>query len=225
MAATLQTRLFGAWACALLLTGCSSSGNSNYSEYWAALKQGLHGTFGDAPAVTKAQAAAIPYASMGYRVDGGAERLIVLATDNDGQQLWTSADHIVLLTRGGRIVRTVGLPHDLVALAAGKDGDSSPAQALRAPFASSRLEDFPDLNLYSLPITCHAAMQGRATITILDNRLDTIRVDESCVSEKLNWSFVDSFWVDPDSGLVWRSRQHIHPKGETLVTEILRPPG
>lgn len=218
-------RLLAAWACALLLAGCSSSSDSNYSEYWTALKQGVRGTFGAAPAVTKAQAAAIPYASMGYRVDGGAERLIVLATDTGGEQLWTSADHVVLLTRDGRIVRTVGLPHDLAALSAGRDGDPPPVQALRAPFASSRLEDFPDLNLYSVPVTCHVAMQGRAAITILDNRLDTIRVDESCISEKLNWSFVDSFWVDPESGLVWRSRQHIHPKGEILDTEILRPPG
>ena len=218
-------RLLGACACILSLAGCSSSGDSGYSEYWTAVKQGVRGTFGTAPAVTRAQAAAVPYASMGYRVDDGGERLIVLATDNGGEQLWTSADHIVLLTRGGRIVRTVGLPHDLAATSAGRNGDPSPAQALRAPFASERLEDFPDLNLYSLPINCHAAMQGREAITILDNRLDTIRVDESCVSEKLNWSFTDSFWIDPDSGLVWRSRQHIHPKGETLDTEILRPPG
>ena len=34
-----------------------------------------------------------------------------------------------------------------------------------------------------------------------------------------------SDWIDPQTGFVWRSRQTIHPRGDTLETEIFRPPG
>ncbi len=60
---------------------------------------------------------------------------------------------------------------------------------------------------------------------ILGQAIATNRVDESCRSEKPDWSFVDSFWVDTDNGLVWRSSQHINPKGGTIEIEIFRPPG
>ena len=73
--------------------------------------------------VTRDQAAAIPYASMGYRLDDGIRALLVLATDANGEQLWTSAAHVVIVTRDGRIVRTVGL----AARCVGGDADGWPS--------------------------------------------------------------------------------------------------
>ncbi len=52
-----------------------------------------------------------------------------------------------------------------------------------------------------------------------------MRVDESCRSRKPEWSFTDNYWVDLDNGRVWRARQHVHPKGGIIETEIFRPPG
>ena len=66
---------------------------------------------------------------------------------------------------------------------------------------------------------------GRQKIDILGQAVTTNRVDEACQSRQPEWSFVDSYWADPDNGLVWRSRQHIHPKGGEIETEVFRPPG
>jgi Group 4 capsule polysaccharide lipoprotein gfcB, YjbF len=214
-----------ALAAALLLAGCTSAGTSDYQLYYQALRRSITDSFGTAR-VTRDQAAAIPYASMGYRLNDGPERLLVLATDTNGERLWTSASHIVIVTRGGRIVRTVGLTHNIsgVTPQLGKDIPAL-ASALKGSVMSTRRADFPDIAAYDVAVTCKASDRGMEAIAILGQGVTTQKIDEVCQSPRLNWSFTDSYWLDPDSGLVWRSIQHVSPKGGRIETEILRPPG
>jgi hypothetical protein len=210
----------------VLAGGCFSaeSGNTNYAQFYEILKQGVAASMGKIR-VTRDQAAAIPYASLGYSLNGGNQSMLVLATDTNGELLWTSPSHIVIVTRDGRITRTLGLAHDLSGLTTPGGPPPPPASAMRQPFTSTRQEDFPELGLYGLAVSCRARLVGRQKITILGQDIATNRIDESCQSRAPDWSFTDSFWIDPDNGLVWRSRQHIHPKGDTIETEIFRPPG
>jgi hypothetical protein len=209
----------------LLVGGCSSTGDSDYSQFYHALRQSISSGFGNG-GVTRDQATAIPYASMGYRLNDAAEQILVLATDANGEQLWTSAAHIVIATRGGRIVRTVGLPANVSAVTPAA-GQTIPP--LTAAFTDvlrySRLEDLPDIQVFGASITCDAVDRGRQTIVILGRGLSTRKIDENCASTSLGWSFTDSYWMDTDSGLVWKSIQHVSPKKGKIQTEILRPPG
>ena len=216
---------FAVFAVALLAGGCSSTGDSDYSQFYRALRQSLAASFGHG-GVTKEQAAAIPYASMGYRLNGGAEQLIVLATDTNGEQLWTSSAHIVIATSAGRIVRTVGLPANVSAVTPAS-GQSIPplTAALAGKVSYSRLEDLPESRVYGAAVDCNAIDRGRQTIVILGRGISTVKIDETCASKALHWSFIDSYWLDPATGLVWKSIQHIAPKNGMLETEILRPPG
>ncbi len=203
--------------------GCSSQGNV-WGQYFRVVRQGYAANFGD-KAISRQQAASVPYASLGYRVDGSAEAMLVLATDSLGDQIWTSSSHIVLLTHQGRILRTVGLTHDRAATVAQNRAEVPPlSQALQAPFSSTRFLDFPDIGAYSVPVTCVTTRRGPRAISILGTRLDTIQVDETCKSKPLNWSFTDNYWIDAQNGFVWHSVQHLHPAGVTVQIEILRPP-
>jgi hypothetical protein len=208
----------------MLLAGCGSADNNDiWGEYFQILKDSATGTFGDR-AVTREQAAAVPYATMGYRLNGGQEVMIVLATDTHGDLLWTSAAHIVLLTHDGRIIRTVGLPHNISGvMPIMGDHLPAPAAVLQGAFTSTRSVDYPDTGTYSVPVSCKMMTAGRETISVLGQSIATLRADESCKSN--GWSFRDSYWLDPVSGFVWRSLQHLTPKGDTIETEILRPPG
>ena len=211
---------------ALLAAGCSSgqSGNTNYSQFLQLIRQSWAASTGNVR-ITRDQAASIQYASMGYRQDGGNEMMLVLGTDNGGEQLWTSSAKVVIVTRDGRIVRTLGLEHDLSGLTARGGQAPAPASAITTPFTTTRLEDFPELGLYGAIVVCNARAAGRQSIKILGQPITTMRVDESCRSRKPEWSFTDNYWVDLDNGRVWRSRQHVHPKGGMIETEIFRPPG
>jgi len=225
-----RSRLVKFTACgvlALTSVACSSSnsGNTSYAQFFQIIRQSWTASFGNAR-ITREQAAAIPYASLGYNLEGGNQDILVLATDSGGDLLWTSAAHVVIVTRDGRIVRTLGLGRDLSNVTSrDQSGLPSPAAAVRVPFSSTRLEDFPDLGLYGVRLSCQTRLGGRQSIKILGQTIAALRVDEACNSRNPDWSFTDSFWVDKDSGFVWRSRQHVHPKGLLVETEIFRPPG
>jgi hypothetical protein len=207
---------------AVALAGCNTARQSTYGQYFQFVGAAFKQEFGDG-AITRQQAASVAYASMGFRIDGGREQLIVLATDTAGEQLWTSAQHIVLVTRDGRMRRTVGLPQDLGATTAAGDLPS-PAQALKAPVDTLRQMDFPDMGLYAVGVACRATARGREPVSILGAEIATVRVDESCSAKGADWNFTDSFWIDPQTGMSWKTIQHLHPKGEVIETEIFRPP-
>ena len=214
-------------ALAFLAASCSSSGsgNTNYSQFYRLIRQSFSASLGKVR-VTRDQAASVTYASMGYSLDGGNQAMLILATDSGGELLWTSGAHVVIVTRGGRIVRSLGLDHDLSGLTTRNTAAPPPLfSAMHGPIASTRLEDYPELGLYGVQVSCRARMVGRQSVKILGQAIPTVRVDESCHSDRPDWSFTDNFWVDGDSGLVWRSRQHVHPQGGTVETEIFRPPG
>lgn len=219
-------RRLSALALVLITAGCSSgqSGNTNYSQFLEIARQGMKASFGKIR-VTREQAAAIPYASMGYTQDGGNESMLILGTDSGGEQLWTSAARVVIVTRDGRIARTLGLGHDLSGMTSRGGVLPPPAAAVAAPFTSTRLQDYPEMDMYGVIVTCSARAVARQTIKILGQPIATMRVDESCRARKPEWSFADSYWVDSDNGRVWRARQHVHPQGGIIETEIFRPPG
>jgi hypothetical protein len=224
-----QSRLVKFTACgalALAMAACSSanSGNTSYAQFFQVLRQSWAASFGKAR-VTREQAAAIPYASLGYNLEGGNQDILVLATDSGGDLLWTSAARVVIVTRDGRVVRTVGLGQDLSNVTSrDQNGLPPPAAAVRTPFSSTRMEDFADLSLYGVRLSCQAKLAGGQNIRILGQVIATLRVDEACSSRNPDWSFTNSFWVDRDSGFVWRSRQQVHPKGAPVEIEIFRPP-
>ncbi len=209
-------------AAVLALAGCGSESGSALHDYKKILDSAFAGSLGK-NRVTLEQAAAIPYASMGWRLNGGNEAILVLATDNGHEQLWTSAAHVVLTTQDGRLKRTVGLPHDMTGLVPKSSGEAmAPAKALQGPFSQEFVADFA--GFYNVSLSCRATSKGMRMIEILGKALKAIRVEEDCHSTTLNWSFVNIYWIDPEKMLVWRSHQHVHPGGDEVDTEVLRPP-
>ncbi len=199
------------------LYGCSSDSN----EDWPAVFQLALTSWGARNAnVSLDRAAAIPYATLGVRIGDDVEQILVLVTETQHERLWASAPHLALSTRGGRLVRTAGLAHDMSGLTTG----GGPNLYWTEAHDISWTADFVDLGLYAVSILCRDEPEGPDPVTILGKQIATIRVREDCRSEQLDWTYTNTFWVAPDSGRVWRSVQHVSPKGDVLDMEILRPP-
>ncbi|MDE2163056.1 MAG: YjbF family lipoprotein [Alphaproteobacteria bacterium] len=204
---------------AFMLGSCTGLGGGDAASLFMLAKNGWSG---NGRAVTLEQAAAIPYASMGIRVGDSPEVMIILAGDTSGQLLWTSNVGVAISTRDGRIVRTAGLAKNLGGYEPrGSWSGENGVQTVRWQ------ADFPDLSLYSVSIRCQDHPAGDEMIVILGKDIHTRRIDEVCTSDgsRLDWAFDNTYWLDPSSGLVWRSIQHIHPDFDAIETEILRPPG
>lgn len=208
-------------AVAIVFTAGCGGGNSqgDWGDVYSIVTQ----AFGNRPGVTIQEAGAIPFATIGVRLDGGPEGILVLASSNvQQQQLWTSASHIVLQTQNGRILRTAGLPHNRtdIRLISGTHG----APPLQGSADTRWEEDFADIHLYSVQVVCHSIVRGREGVKNFTSVIPTVHVDEECRSDTADWSFVNSYWVSPKDGLTWRSIQYVSPKLGPLEINLLRAP-
>lgn len=198
----------------LILSGCATFKDERYAQYLQVVRQG----FGSAN-LDYADVAAVPYATIGFRLSGGSQRMLILATDTHGEELWTSGERIVLLMEGGRLKRTVGLPHD--ATWSSRSNLPTLASALKRSFATEQHVDLPDLGLYSIQVRCNTVTKRAELVSILRETFQGIRVEEACRCTTIEWSFVNTFWLD-SSGIVRRSLQNIHPSGQAIEIETLR---
>jgi hypothetical protein len=208
-------------ALALLVAGCSSQ-NGGITD-WSRVVGMMGDQFGPTPAITLDEAAAVPFASLGMRIGDGQQQMIVLAADSNGERLWTSKAKVAVTTRRGRVVRSAGLPRNIDTVEfRGEDPILDVAKG--GPSRETiRYSDFWDLNRYSIPLRCVAVSRGPEAVVILGKSIATVRVDESCESSDIDWTFTDSFWVG-SSGMVWKSIQHYHPDYDPIELEVLRPP-
>jgi hypothetical protein len=201
----------------VFLAGCSSGGSIAIGSLTNTVRGAFHGL--GTPPITRADVRAVSYASLGYQVGDSAEQMVVLA-GNDGDDLvWTSSAKITLVTQNGRIVRTIGLQHDLRS-STRVAGDATGVQPGAASIWRIVFED-PDLAVGVLQ--CRIETSTPEDISILQRSLATTRLDEICQSADLRWRFQNRYWVDPANGTVWRSIQHVDPRLKQVTLEILRP--
>ena len=217
----LLARAFCAISLAAMVSGCSDFEGASYVQYGELIHQ-----LWNQPSkkVSYETASLVPYASIGIEVGDGPQTLLVLTNALTHKNLWTSPSHIVVVTRKGRIVSTAGLARNLTDLA--YSGVGSPQAALKHPGMPQHfIADFADLEAYSVSVTCVPQPAKAERITILGHMLRTLRVDERCRAPSLNWAFTDSFWLDPNTGLTWQSRQHIQPHFSAVTIQLFRPVG
>lgn len=203
-------------ACAVLLLslgGCASFGG-DAASVWKLIQK----SWNNQDKVTFEEAAAVPYASIGVRLGGSPQIMLLLASDSNGQKLWTSAARISIVTQNGRIVRTAGLGHDLGAYMLRQEESTNGVPRLW-------LADFPDLHAYSIPVKCKSASSVMENITVLGRTFSALRTTEKCSvqSDNIDWSFANVYWTDPSDLRIWRSVQYVNPHLDPIEIEILRP--
>jgi hypothetical protein len=177
------------------------------------------------PAITLEQAQKVPYSSLGYRLGGSAEQMLVLASQQGDHLMWTSAERRTLVTKGGRIVKTGGFPWNLSdTYFHTPDIVATGLQHTLPAGPITRIADFQDIAKFGSRLVSRYVRKGPSTITILGASLPTITVQEHCHCKDFDWDFVNTFWVDRESGFVWRSKQHVHPNLAPFSVEIFRPP-
>jgi len=198
------------------LGGCSSNGNADAKSLASIIRL----AFAPPQRVSVKQAAGIPYATIGIRLGNSPQAIGTLATDDGTQRLWASGQKVMIATtRGGQIQRTVGLPFNLTWMVPTGATQTNPP-AKRTVWSA----DFADLGVYAATIQCDEIAAATVQISILGNRVITRRTNLRCSAPQLNWSFQNAYWIDPQTGTVWRSIQHVHPKLDPIEIETLRPP-
>lgn len=174
----------------------------------------------DAP-ITKEYVTNLPYASLGARIGSGQRSFLVLGRYDGPDRHWISSDGAALVTRHGRLIRLYGVSPDLRDTQGVED---DPIAAATFDFAGrhTRSVDLGIQGQYGIPIESTFEVVGRENVTILGDARDTLHVREHNQARQLRWTFENEFWLDFETGYVWRSSQHFAPGAPPVVIEIYK---
>ena len=168
----------------------------------------------------------LPYASMTARVGNGPQALLLYARQMNEEQHWISGvDRSVLALRGGRIVRTFGFPENLKETRyEGVDPVNRSLHKLEGRVESARYIDLDLSSFFNLAIESIFESLGPRKIRIVELDFETILIREINICNTLRFQFENLYWVDPEDGFVWKSRQVIARSFPPVHFEILKPP-
>jgi len=178
-------------------------------------------------AIERANIDKLPYASIRAKM-GPSGRVIMILGRYDGPDLhWISADYVALATRKGRIVKSAGLPETLAnTIFVGPDPIiTRGANQWDAPVPARRFVDIEPGAHYGIIIASTIERIGVEEIEILGRRHQTILLRERAYAAHLDWSFENYFWLDMETGFVWKSIQHVTPSLPPIEIETLKPAG
>lgn len=208
-------------ALALCVSACGDMSNVSSSDTdvltLGTLLVHAIGGIGSSADVPRERAAGIPYASLGVRFGGSDEAMFVLASRSGDDLLWLGGTNIGIVTRQGRVIRTVGFEHNLSGV--------HPAEGVKPDLTQPSVDylyDFGEQSRYGVPVKCTRRNLGLERVVIIGVPRDTAHVAEDCAASGLDWSFENEFWVD-SAGYVWKSRQSVAPHLDQLTVEVLRP--
>lgn len=168
------------------------------------------------------------YATLGIRIGPNPPAVLVLSTADGDKLRWVSADRVIFVTNGGWLMQTQGLPRDL---AATRWIGDQPQDPLRGFIQTGTL---PARGVYREIDLLRADEKGIAVESSFELRPDEVieiqgqqhacrRVDEIADMRSWRWKTRNSFWIDPQSGRIWRSIQQYCPEIPPMRLEVLKP--
>jgi hypothetical protein len=175
---------------------------------------------------------ALPYASSHVIIDDGAQIFVVLALAEPSpshpeqtQLKWLSADHAMLVTENGRLIKTLRLPTDnLMAVSDNKSVDPLRIAGKKPDnYSWSATYDWQPGYRYNYKANLTWKFIERKTIRSAAWEKETDYYQERVTVPALNAQFTNHFWLDKDSHQVVKSIQYLGPEMPTVEMTILKP--
>ena len=166
----------------------------------------------------------LSYATVRAKIGRSGWVVMVLGRYEGDRLHWISADKITIVTHGGRVIRTAGLPENLVGTNfIASDPLTRVGEQAMENATANRTIDLRPQNLFSIPVKANLVVEGAQQIEIADRRYSTIQLSEHASVEILDWEFKNLFWIDAKTGFVWKSTQHFYPGLPPIELEVLKP--
>ncbi len=174
--------------------------------------------------MTPEQVQDIPYASMYVRVNKGSQIFVILAYAENGSLKWVTRDKAMLITRNGRLVKTLDLTDNLLEVTNLTSDPLAQANKITDGTEWTRIQSWTqDKQVYSATLTSRFSIAGNETLTVLNVPRTYRIVDEDVTAAELNTHYRNRFWIDPSTGAVSKSQQFIGPDFFPIETITLNP--
>jgi Group 4 capsule polysaccharide lipoprotein gfcB, YjbF len=213
---------------ALGLAGCSSTGDNSFQRMGALAKDSIMGSneVVAQPELTRAQLNEIPSATIALSLGDGPRTFLVPLADNGGYLNYLDAGGRGIVMLGGAVTGTQSLGQDLEAVRQQQDDPiARPTPAAAWPDQVTRDYQFAQRSgvEYSITLSCVFEPLVNETIEIVEIEFDVVRISEICTNARRQ--IVNTYWVEPETGFIWKSQQWLGPYLEQATIEIIRPYG
>ena len=215
--------------CILFLNcSCASLPNNvagNFRDAFDAIGASIFG-FDDYP-ITKEMVGAIPYASLRMKIGKGSAGLLILESVEKKSYTWVSADNVfIVVNKNGRIIETAGLTNNLKESLTTKLEDSffeNPV-ILDSFVKTTRFISLDNPPVNNLTLEVSLRFIGTEEVVILGQNKELQLVEEQIENKYIRWKFTNKFWLDPETGFVWKSIQQIAPNIPPVLYEVTKKP-
>lgn len=156
---------------------------------------------------------------------GVAEAMLVSPGRAHGLVEWHGVTEM-LLTHEGRVVQTAGLPGDIIApLLTADDPFVLGLHVIPDGLEVARLVDYPKQHRTGLRQYARYERGKVEPITFMGTSHQLLRVNEMIRMPELGFKATNQYWVEPDTGLVRHSVQHLAPDMPPLQLTLVKTQG
>ena len=208
------------------LAACSSSDDNTFRRLGALAKASYFGAEEPErpPELTRAQLDEIPFATIALTLGDGRRTFLVPLADNGGYLNYLDSGGHGLVMLGGAVTGTQALGQDLEAVRHHPDDPvAHPTPVAGWPGRVYRDYQFAQRSgaEYSITLDCVFERLARETIEIVEIDFDVVRISEVCTNAKRQ--VTNTYWVEAETGFIWKSTQWLGPHLEPATVEIIRP--
>ena len=167
----------------------------------------------------------LPYSSMKVKIGKGPGGLAILESMNEDKETWVTSDEIFLIIKGGRIIGSYGLVETNLVDYRSKDPNFKVfIDSKQKEFTSYRVLSYDNPEALNVRFKVITTYKGVEQITILNYARELVLIEETIENDYLNWKTTNKFWVDKDSGFVWKSIQTYAPNLPNFKLEVTKRP-
>lgn len=187
---------------ALVLAGCNSTTSTAYRTINLAIS-------GPESSITAEQVNRLGRPGL-LATFGFSETLLVLANRSGDFAEWHGPEQM-LVTRNGRLVQSAGIPEkgDVLAPLLRDDPFLTDLRTLKDGREVTRRIDMPARFLTNIPQHARYRTGPVETIDIMGVERELQRVDEAVSMPSIDFSTTNYYWIDPATGAVLASAQHL----------------
>ena len=168
---------------------------------------------------------ALPYSSMKIKVGKGPGGLAILESVSDKKETWVTSDEVYLVIQGGRIISSQGfIETNLIDYRSKDISFKDFLDSNQEKVISYRYMSYDEPQALDIRFKVVTTKKGMEKIKILDFERELFLIEEMIENDYINWSVKNKFWVDKNSGFVWKSSQTYAPNIPKLNIEVTKRP-
>ena len=153
------------------------------------------------------------------KIGRGPSALMILESVSDEKYTWVSADGVSLVIKNGIIIKTYGLPNNLIE----KIHVDLNWENLYEKKELISYNSFNKPSLNNLKVKSIFKEKDYEEVKLTFETKNLRSIEERIASQEIGWYKTNKYWID-ESNFIWKSVQNISPRLPEIIIEVTKKP-